>query len=97
LCSTSVVITWRPLFEYISATPFSARLIASVDPEVNTISFGEAPISPATCARARSTASSALHPNAWLRLAAFPNTSVKVGSIASSTRGSSGVVAWWSR
>jgi hypothetical protein len=48
----------------------------------------------ATCFRAFSTASSASQPKAWLRLAALPNCCVKYGSIASSTRGSTGVVAW---
>ena len=36
-------------------------------------------------------------PKAWERLDALPKSSVKYGSIASSTRGSVGVVAWWSR
>jgi len=44
--------------------------------------------------RAASTASSASQPKGWLRLAALPNFSVKNGIIASSTRGSTGVVAW---
>ena len=39
-----------------------------------------------------STASSAVHPYWWVRLAAFPNT-VKYGDIVSNTRGSVGVVA----
>ncbi len=60
------------------------------------ISFAVAPISFATCSRAVSTAASASQPKAWLRLAAFPNVSVKYGIIASSTRGSSCVVAWLS-
>jgi len=41
-----------------------------------------------------STSSSARQPNAWLFEAALPYSSRSVGSIASSTRGSSGVVAW---
>ena len=49
-----------------------------------------------TCSRAVSTAFSAVQPKPWLRLAALPNISVKYGSIASSTRGSTGVVAWLS-
>ena len=50
-------------------------------------------MSAATCPRATLTASSAFQPNTWLRLAALPNVSQKYGSIASSTRGSTGVVA----
>jgi len=61
---------------------------------VKTISRGSAPMSFATSARPASTASSARHPKAWLFEAAFPKSSRKKGSIASSTRGSTGVVAW---
>ena len=64
---------------------------------MKTISFGSrAPISLAICSRALSTAASASQPKAWLRLAGCPNFSVKYGSIASSTRGSTGVVEWLS-
>ncbi len=94
MCSASLVTMWRPFSAYISATPLRAKLIDSVEPEVKTISFDEAPMSAAICPRAFSTASSACQPNVWLRLAAFPKASVKYGSIVSSTRGSSGVVAW---
>ena len=62
LCSTSVVTMCLPFEPYISATPFIARLIASVDPDVQTISLGDAPINDATCSRARSTAFSAVQP-----------------------------------
>jgi hypothetical protein len=48
---------------------------------------------PATCLRARSTAACASQPKRWVRLAALPNRSVKYGSMRSSTRGSTGVVA----
>ena len=48
-------------------------------------------------ASGRPIASSARQPYAWVRLAAFPNSSVKQGSIAASTRGSTGVVEWASR
>ena len=47
-------------------------------------------------ARAVSTAASASQPNAWFRLAAFPNLTKKYGIIASRTRASIGVVAWLS-
>jgi hypothetical protein len=67
----------RPLSAYISATPLIARLIDSVDPDVKTISLGEAPIRDAIRVRAVSTASSAFQPNGWLRLAALPKDSVK--------------------
>ena len=57
------------------------------------ISFAVAPMSLAICSRAVSTACSASQPKEWLRLAALPNFAVKKGIIASSTRGSSGLVA----
>jgi hypothetical protein len=69
------------------------QVVDSVAPLVKTISFALAPIRSATCLRAFSTASSASQPNGWLRLAALPKCSVKYGSIASTTRGSHGVVA----
>jgi hypothetical protein len=50
-------------------------------------------MSAATCSRPRSTAFCASQPYACWRLAALPNRSEKYGSIASSTRGSTGVVA----
>src|SRR4051812_41057064 len=85
---------WLPFSRYISATPLIARLSDSVAPLVNTISLALAPMRSATCLRAFSTASSASQPNGWLRLAGCPNFSVKYGSIASTTRGSHGVVDW---
>ena len=51
---------------------------------------------PAGRSRASLTAASASQPNRWFRLAAFPKCVVKYGNIASSTRGSTGVVAWLS-
>ena len=62
---------------YIAATPLMARLFDSVAPEVKMISLPLAPIRAATWSRASSTAASAFQPNGWLRLAAFPKTSVK--------------------
>ncbi len=44
--------------------------------------------------RASSTAASASQPKTCVREAALPKVCVKYGSIASSTRGSTGVVAW---
>ncbi len=96
LCSVTTVIRWLPFSRYMWAAPLIARLSDSVAPLVKTISLAVAPIRSATCLRATSTASSACHPNEWLRLAALPKRSVKYGSIASSTRGSTGVVAWLS-
>ena len=84
---------WLPFSRYISTTPLMARLIASVPPEVKMISLASrAPIRVPICSRARSTAASASQPNGWFRLAGWPNFSVKYGSIASTTRGSAGVV-----
>jgi hypothetical protein len=54
------------------AAPLIARLFDSVAPLVQTISRGSALISPATWARDFSIASSASHPQAWLRDAALP-------------------------
>ena len=74
MCSAALVMMCLPFEPYISATPLSARLMASVEPDVKMISFGEAPISPAISSRAFCTASSADHPKGWLRLAALPNS-----------------------
>ena len=64
--------------------------------EVKTISAGLAPMSRATSARAWSRAARACWPN-QCRLEALPKPSRRTGSMASSTRGSTGVVALWSR
>jgi hypothetical protein len=71
-------------------------LFASVAPDVKTISDGRHPIRDATASRARSTASAASRPAAWVD-AAFANRSVNHGSIASSTLGATLVVALASR
>ena len=97
LCSWIALMRCLPFWAYISAVPLMARLLDSVLPLVQMISFAEAPMSLATCSRALSTPSSAFQPKAWLRLAALPKYSVKYGIIASRTRGSIGVVALWSR
>ena len=65
-------------------------------PLVKQTSRGSAPIRSATCRRAAATASRAAHPNEWCRLDGLPKVSAKNGSIAATTRGSTGVVAWWS-
>jgi hypothetical protein len=74
-----------------------AMLLDSVAPDVQRISFASAPTSCPSWARAFSTAAFARYPKEWLREAAFPKYSVKNGNIASTTRGSQGVVAWLSR
>ena len=55
-----------------AAAPWSARLIASVAPEVKTISRGSAPIAAANRRRAPSTASRASRPMACVALPALP-------------------------
>jgi len=64
-----------------------------VAPEVQTISFGSAPISAATWPRASSTPLSAFQPNACERLAALPKNSVRYGIIFAATRDRPAVVA----
>jgi hypothetical protein len=76
--------------------PLMARLLDSVAPEVKMISSGWAPMALARRSRADSTSFAAAHPYACVREAAFPNCSVMHGSIASTTLGSTGVVALWS-
>jgi hypothetical protein len=63
---------------------------------VKRISDGDAPMRAATDARARSTASRAAAPRAWIE-DGFPRLAPRCGSMASSTRGSRGVVAALSR
>ena len=75
------------------ATPLIARLIDSVAPDVQISSRGSQLTSSATWARAFSTAFSASQPNAWLREAGLPKWLRSHGTIASTTRGSTGVVA----
>ena len=89
----AVVTTWRPRGASERAAPRIARLSDSVAPDVKTISSGCAPTSAATCARPSATACAASWPNTCCRLDGLPNCSVKYGSIAESTCGSTGVVA----
>ena len=70
-----------------------ARLLASVAPPVKTISRGSAPKNAATRPRASSSASVATSPTPCSE-AALPNFSVRYGSIASTTRGSTGLALW---
>ena len=62
--------------------------------EVKIISLASAPMRSATCLRANSTASSLCQPYKCVLLCGLPNCSTKKGSMASKTRGSTGVVDW---
>ncbi len=77
------------------ARPKIARLLASVPPEVKITSVGRPPGFRATVSCDISQARRADRPKAW-RLSALP-AARKYGRIASSTSGSKGVVALWSR
>ncbi len=72
-----------------------ARLLASVAPDVKRISWGWAPKKRATAARASSSAAVASSPTACSE-AALPNVppAPKYGSMASTTRGSTGLEDW---
>jgi hypothetical protein len=78
------------------ATVASTVLFASVPEAVKTISPERAPRSAATSSRAASTASRAARPQRWID-DGLPCRSPSHGSIASRTRGSTGVVALWSQ
>ena len=77
------------------ASPKIARLLASVPPDVKITSSGSAPRILATVSFAASHARRARRPAAC-RLSALP-AARRWGRMASSTSGSSGVVALWSR
>ena len=62
-CSMFEVTTWSLPRGASASSPLIARLLASVPPEVKTISSGFAPISAATSARAWSTAREARCPS----------------------------------
>jgi hypothetical protein len=98
LCSVRELTMWPRSWlarRAACATPSSARLLASVAPEVKMISRGAAPISAATCARAASTRSNAARPGSWVAEAGFPWSPglVRHSAMAAATRGSTGVVA----
>ena len=76
------------------ATPLMARLLDSVAPLVKTISRAVAPMSAATSRRAALDGLLRLPSPRVRRRRRVAEVSVKYGSIASSTRGSTGVVAW---
>ena len=73
-----------------------AALLLSVAHEVKITSIGCAPINSATCSRAVSITDLSFAPNLYA-LDGFPHSVVRYGIIASSTSGSMGVVALWSR
>ena len=75
---------------------FSAILLASVPPEVKKISPIEAFSACAICLRACSTAARALRPSSWIE-DGLPDSSRSARSIVSTTAGSGGVVAAWSK
>ncbi len=77
-------------------TDISTALFASVPEAMNATSGGLPPTSSATCCRACSTAARAARPKEWTE-DGLPCRPPSQGSIASATRGSSGVVALWSR
>ena len=89
-------ITTRPRKPARRPAPSRTALLASVPEAVNTTSGGTAPSKAATCARAASTASRAACPKRCSD-DGLPCRSPSHGSMASRTRGSSGVVALWSR
>src|SRR3972149_5865021 len=95
--STSATTTGSPFFARAAAAPFIARLFASVEPEVKTISCGLALTKRATSARAASPACTARCPWSWMGDDGVGYHSVRYGIIASSTRGSRGVVEIWSQ
>ena len=76
------------------AQPLMAKLLASVAPDVQTISRGSAPIRLATSCLASSTAASACQPNMCERDAGLPKCPAGVinSIIFSATTGSTGVV-----
>ena len=90
-----LVTMCRPFFRNARATPNTAMLSASVPPPVKTISPSCAPSNFAMRTRASSIAARASRPNTCTLLA-LPKCSRRYGNIASSTAGSSGVVALWS-
>ncbi len=91
-CSTAEQTRCRSSGGRASTVPLTARLSASVPPEVNTTSAGAAPTRAATCSRAVSTAARAARPwPCWLDgLAAGRSSS---GSIAARASGRNGALA----
>ena len=85
---------WSFLPRCTQAVPLTARLFASVPPDVKTISSGEAFSRFAMISRAPSRPSFARMPGVWLNWDdATAYVSVKKGSIASTTSGAVRVAA----
>ena len=95
LCSMRVVTRWRPRSAKYRAAPMTARLSASVAPDVKTSSSGRAPSSVASSARAASTAAAARRPGSCISEAALPYTPSRPRqcAMAAATASSTGVVA----
>ena len=74
-CSIAVVMICRPARFFAAAAPKTARLLASVPPEVKVMVSGAAPSSPATVRRAASNSCSASKPAVW-REEGFPQHAV---------------------
>ncbi len=99
LCSVAHTATRNgpPRSRDASAAPITARLSASVPPDVKITWFGSASTARATWRFASSMPARAARPNRWAE-DGFPNASSRrYGSMASSTSGRTGVVAAWSR
>ena len=94
-CSIGVVTMCRPRGEAM-AMPLTARLSASVPPEVNTTSEARPPSQDATVARASASARAADSPTPWW-LDGLPKSPVRYGHIASSTSRRTAEVAAASR
>ena len=95
LCSVASVMMWSPFGLQGAGDALDGEVVGLGGAAGEDDLFrARRPMSAATCRRAASTASSAFQPKACVRLAALPKCSEKYGSIASSARGSTGVVAW---
>ena len=92
-CSIAVVMSAGRAPSFCdSAMPRTARLSASVPPEVKTISEGSPPMSLATAERASSSTAFARWPKAWM-LDALPGHSRSAVETASATSAGTGAVA----
>ena len=94
VCSTADTTRWRRRLAAL-ASPVTARLAASVPPEVSTSSSGAAPTAAASCSRERSSSSRARRARPYSRDGS-PKAS-RASSSAARARGCSGVVEAASR
>ena len=95
-CSIELTTRRLPCALPAHAAPLTARLLASVPPDVKTTSRAVPPRQAASCSRDSSRAFRAARPRVWAD-DGFPKAPPRYGSIASSASGRSGVVAAWSR